>query len=52
MNEAEDNTRLASLCLCVNVYWTTATWISGHFSTTITEGFPCFFLGFKVNAGV
>jgi hypothetical protein len=30
-------------CLCVNVYCTTATGISGHFSTTITEVFPYFF---------
>jgi hypothetical protein len=29
-------------CLYVNVYWTTATRITGHFSTTLTEGFPCF----------
>jgi hypothetical protein len=29
-------------CLCVNVYWTTATGISGHFSTILTEVFPCF----------
>jgi hypothetical protein len=39
-------------CLCVNVYWTTATGISGHFSTTLTEGFPCFFLSCKANARV
>jgi hypothetical protein len=37
-------TRIVSLCcsvycFCVNVYWTTATGISGHFSTTLTEGF-------------
>jgi hypothetical protein len=29
-------------CLCVNVYCTIVTGISGHFSTTLTEGFPCF----------
>jgi hypothetical protein len=29
------------------VYWTTATWISWHLSTTLTEGFPCFFLSCK-----
>jgi hypothetical protein len=39
-------------CLCVYVYWTTATGISGHFSTTITEVFPCFFLSCKANARV
>jgi hypothetical protein len=27
-------------CLCVNVYWTTVTGISGHFSTTLPEVFP------------
>jgi hypothetical protein len=37
-------------CLCVNVHWTTATGISRHFSTTLTEGFPCFFLSCKTNA--
>jgi hypothetical protein len=39
-------------CLCVNVYWKTATDISGRFSTTLTEGFPCFFLSCKANARV
>jgi hypothetical protein len=34
-------------CLCVNVYWTTATGISGHFLTTLTEVFPSFFLSCK-----
>jgi hypothetical protein len=29
-------------CSCVNVYCTTATGISVHFLTTLTEGFPCF----------
>jgi hypothetical protein len=38
-------------CLCVNVYWTTATGISGHFSTTLTEGFPCFFLSLRQMPG-
>jgi hypothetical protein len=36
-------------CLCVNVYCTTATGISGHFSATLTEVFPCFFLSCKAN---
>jgi hypothetical protein len=36
----------------VNVYWTTATGISGHCSTTLTEGFPSFFLSCKANARV
>jgi hypothetical protein len=31
-------------CLCVIVCCTAATRISGHFSTTLTEVFPCFFL--------
>jgi hypothetical protein len=31
---------------------TTATGISGHFSTTLTEVFPCFFLSCKANARV
>jgi hypothetical protein len=39
-------------CLCVNMYWTTATGISGHFSTTLTEVLPCFFLSYKANAKV
>jgi hypothetical protein len=39
-------------CLCVNLYWTTATGISGHFPTTLSEVFPCFFLSFKANARV
>jgi hypothetical protein len=39
-------------CLCENVYCTTATGISGHFSTTLTEVFPCFFLSCKANARV
>jgi hypothetical protein len=33
---------LSVYCSCANLYWTAATGISGHFSTTITEGFPCF----------
>jgi hypothetical protein len=38
----------SSLCcsvhfLCVNVYWTTATWILEYFSTTLTEVFPRIF---------
>jgi hypothetical protein len=37
-------------CLFVNVYWTTATGISGHFSTTQAEVFPCFFLSCEANA--
>jgi hypothetical protein len=37
-------------CLCVNVYWTNATGISGHFSTTPTEVFQCFSLSCKANA--
>jgi hypothetical protein len=46
-----------SLCcsvyrLCVIVYWTTATGISGYFSTTLSEVFPCFFLSCKANARV
>jgi hypothetical protein len=46
-----------SLCcsvysLCVNMYWTTATGISGHFSTTLTEVFPCTFLSCKANTRV
>jgi hypothetical protein len=46
-----------SLCcsvyrLCVNVYWTTATGISGHFSSNLSEVFPCFFLSCKANARV
>jgi hypothetical protein len=41
-----------SLCcsvygLCVNVYCTTVTGISGHFSATLTEVFPCFFSGVR-----
>jgi hypothetical protein len=41
------------LCtLCENVYWTTATGISGHFSTTLTEVFLYFFLSYKANASV
>jgi hypothetical protein len=43
---------LSVYCLCVNVYWTTATGISGHFSTTVTEVFPCFILSCKANARV
>jgi hypothetical protein len=39
-------------CLCVNVYWTAATGTSGHFSTTLTEGFPCFLLSCKTYARV
>jgi hypothetical protein len=39
-------------CLCVNVYWTTATGISGHNSTTLTEVFPRLFLSCKANARV
>jgi hypothetical protein len=39
-------------CSCVNVYCTAATGISGQFSTTLTDGFPCFFLSCKVNAMV
>jgi hypothetical protein len=39
-------------CLCVNVYWTAATGISGHFSTTLTEIFPCFCLSYKANSRV
>jgi hypothetical protein len=39
-------------CLCVNVYRTTATGISGHFLTTLTEDFPFSFLSCKVNARV
>jgi hypothetical protein len=39
-------------CLCVNVYWNTATGISGHYSTTLTEVFPCFLLSCKANARV
>jgi hypothetical protein len=39
-------------CLCVNVYWTAATGISGHFSTTLTEVFPHYFLSCKANARV
>jgi hypothetical protein len=39
-------------CLCVNVSWTTATGISGHFSTTLTEVLLCFFLSCKANASV
>jgi hypothetical protein len=31
---------------------TTATGISVHFSTTLTEVFPCFFLSSKANARV
>jgi hypothetical protein len=34
--------RCSVYCLCVNVYWTTATGISRHFSATLTEVFPCF----------
>jgi hypothetical protein len=37
---------------CMNVYWTTATGISGLFSTALTEVFPCFFLNCKANARV
>jgi hypothetical protein len=40
------------LFFCVNVYWITATGISGHFSTTLTEVFQCFFLSCKANARV
>jgi hypothetical protein len=41
------------LCIvCVNVYWTNATGISGHFSTTLTEVYPCFFLSCKANVRV
>jgi hypothetical protein len=36
-------------CSCVNVYCTTANGISGDFSTTLTEGFPFFFLSCKTN---
>jgi hypothetical protein len=39
-------------CLCVNVYWTTDIGISGHFSTTLTEYFPCFCLSSKANTRV
>jgi hypothetical protein len=39
-------------CVCVNVYLTTATGLSGHFSTTLPEVFPCFFLSCKANARV
>jgi hypothetical protein len=38
--------------LCLNVSWTTATGLSGHFLTTLTEVFPCFFLICKANARV
>jgi hypothetical protein len=34
---------LSVYCLCVNVYWTTATGISGHFSTNVTEVFSVVF---------
>jgi hypothetical protein len=37
---------------CVNVYWTNATGISEHFSTTLTEVFPCIFLSCKANSRV
>jgi hypothetical protein len=40
------------IVLRANVYWTTATGISGQFSTTLTEVFPCFFLSCKANARV
>jgi hypothetical protein len=39
-------------CLCVNVFCTTAIGISGHISTTLTEGFPCFFVICKVYKGI
>jgi hypothetical protein len=39
-------------CLCVNVHWTTATGISGHFSTTVTKVLPCLFLSCKANSRV
>jgi hypothetical protein len=39
-------------CLCVNVYWTTATGISGHFSATLSEVLPYIFLSCKANAMV
>jgi hypothetical protein len=38
-------------CLCVNVLWTTATGLSGHFSTTLIEFFPCLFLSCKAVLG-
>jgi hypothetical protein len=44
--------RCSVYCLCVNVYWTPTTGISGHFSTTLTELFPCFFLTCKENTRV
>jgi hypothetical protein len=37
------------VCKCV---LPTATGISGHFSTTLTERFPCFFLSCKANSMV
>jgi hypothetical protein len=39
-------------CLSVNVCCTTATKRSGHFSTTITEVFLCFFHSCKANSRV
>jgi hypothetical protein len=39
-------------CLCVIVFWTAATGILGHFSTTLNEAFPSFFLSWKANARV
>jgi hypothetical protein len=39
-------------CLCINVHWMTATGISGHFSSTLTEVFPWVFLSCKENARV
>jgi hypothetical protein len=46
-----------SLCssvyvLCVNVYWTTVTGISGHFSTTLTEVVACFSFSCNANTRV
>jgi hypothetical protein len=42
----------SAYCLCVNVYCTTATGMSGHISSSLTEVFPCFFFSCKANARV
>jgi hypothetical protein len=39
-------------CLCVNVFCTAVTGISGHFSPTLTKVFSVLFLSCKANARV
>ena len=43
---------ISYLVLWNETYFVTDTLVSWHASATLTEVFPCFFLGFKANATV